>query len=263
VTTALGADQPTLQERLARVRDLSNEGKQLAMVDVTDATFATDVVERSQTVPVVVDLWAPWCGPCRQLGPLLEQTIGATNGRVELAKVNVDENPQIAQMFKVQGIPAVFAIKDGRVVDSFVGAQGNEVVAAFVERLLPTEAEDHLAALVDAGDEASLRAALEIDPGHAGAIVALAEILVGDGRGEEALTLLARIPETDETRRVAAIARTGSPETTEITTKLDELLTKVKFDDEARQEYVDLLEILGAAHPQTADYRRRLSSALY
>jgi putative thioredoxin len=233
------------------------------MVDVTDATFATAVVERSATVPVVVDLWAPWCGPCRQLGPLLEQTIGATGGRVELAKVNVDENPQIAQMFRVQGIPAVFAIKDGRVVDSFVGAQGHEVVAAFVNRLLPSATDDQLAALLAAGDEVSLRAALEIDPGHEGAIVALAELLVGDGRSDEALTLLTRIPETDETRRVAAIARTGGPATAEITGKLDALLARVRGDDDARQEYVDLLELLGAAHPQTAEYRRRLSSALY
>lgn len=233
------------------------------MLDVTDATFATAVVERSKTVPVVVDLWAPWCGPCRQLGPLLEQTIAATHGRVELAKVNVDENPQISQMFKVQGIPAVFAISEGRVVDSFVGAQGNDVVAAFVERLLPSAADEELAALVAAGDEASLRQVLEIDPGHEVAIVALAELLVGEARNEEALALLARIPETDETRRVAAIARTGGPETAEITVKLDELLARVKGDDDARQEFVDLLEVLGNGHPQTADYRRRLASALY
>ena len=92
------------------------------MKDVTDATFAVDVIERSATVPVVVDLWAEWCGPCKTLGPIIEKVIQETNGAVELAKVDVDANPQVAQAFKVQSIPAVFAIHEGKIVDSFVGA---------------------------------------------------------------------------------------------------------------------------------------------
>ena len=87
------------------------------MADVTDATFQTAVIERSMTVPVVVDLWAEWCGPCKQLGPIIEKVIAATDGQVELAKVDVDANPNIAQAFRVQSIPAVFAIRDGRPVE--------------------------------------------------------------------------------------------------------------------------------------------------
>ena len=85
-------------------------------LDVTDATFQTEVLDRSQTTPVVVDLWAPWCGPCRQLGPIIEKVVDETEGKVVLAKVNVDENPQISQAFRVQGIPAVYALSGGTVV---------------------------------------------------------------------------------------------------------------------------------------------------
>ena len=105
--------------------------------DVTDATFALDVIERSATVPVVVDLWAEWCGPCKTLGPILERVIAETNGAVELAKVDVDANPRVAQAFAVQSIPAVFALRDGQVVDHFVGAVPEGVVREFVERLAP------------------------------------------------------------------------------------------------------------------------------
>ena len=91
------------------------------MADVTDETFGTDVLERSKTVPVIIDLWAPWCGPCTSLTPILEKVVGESQGLVELAKVNVDENPQISQAFQVQSIPAVYAMKDGQVVDGFMG----------------------------------------------------------------------------------------------------------------------------------------------
>src|SRR5580693_3491026 len=100
-------------------------------MDVTDATFQDDVVTRSAAVPVVVDLWAPWCGPCTTLGPLLEKAVAATGGAVELAKVNIDENPRVGQAFQVQSIPAVFAIHDGQVVDHFIGALPEAQVQAF------------------------------------------------------------------------------------------------------------------------------------
>ena len=108
------------------------------MADVTDATFNTDVVERSRTVPVVVDLWAEWCGPCRTLGPILEKVVADTGGQVELAKVDIDANPSVASMFQVQSIPAVYAMKDGKVVDGFLGAQPEWQVAEFVQRLYPS-----------------------------------------------------------------------------------------------------------------------------
>jgi putative thioredoxin len=236
-------------------------------IDVTDATFATEVVERSKQVPVVVDLWADWCGPCKQLTPILEKVVDETGGKVVLAKVDVDANHQVAAAFQVQGIPAVFALRDGQVVDTFVGAQPEANVRAFVERLLPAEEEDAIGKLVAAGDEASLRAALDLDPGHEGAVVGLAELLVrraGEEDVSEALALLERIPESAETRRVAALARVGADASaTDVTAELDALLDRVKDDDEARQRYIDLLEVLGADDPRTAGYRKQLTSRLF
>lgn len=234
------------------------------MADVTDATFAAAVVERSQAVAVVVDLWAPWCGPCKTLGPILERAVAATDGEVELAKVNVDENPQTAQAFQVQGIPAVYALRDGKVVDGFVGAQGEAAVVEFVQRLLPTDLESEVEELVAAGDEASLRRALELDADHEGAVVGLADLLVAQDQGEEALELLERIPENAEVRRVAALARTGGGDDGgDVETRLEALLGQVKADPAARQEFVDLLEIMGSDDPRTASYRRRLTAQIY
>lgn len=234
------------------------------VIDVTDATFETEVIERSATTPVVVDLWAPWCGPCRTLGPIIEKAVDATEGKVVLAKVNVDENPQISTAFRVQSIPAVYAMKDRNIVDGFVGAQGEAAVSQFVARLLPTEEETEIDRLLAAGDEASLRAALDLDPGHEAAVVALAELLVGDERSDEALELLERIPDTPEVRRVAALARTGGPPAgDDVDARLTALLDRVKEDDDARQEFVDILEVLGPDDPRTSDYRRQLAARLY
>ncbi len=236
-------------------------------IDVTDATFQTEVVERSMQVPVVIDLWAEWCGPCRTLGPILESVVAETQGKVVLAKVDVDANPRIAQAFQAQSIPAVHAMRDARIVSSFLGAQPESVVRQFVEGLLPTEEESEVARLVAAGDEASLRQALELEPGHEGAVVALAELLVARGdpaATEEALALLERIPESPETRRVAAAARVGATGGDgEVTAELERLLDRVKEDDEARQRFVDLLEVLGPEDPRTAQYRKRLTSRLF
>ena len=172
------------------------------MIDVTDATFEAAVLERSKEVPVVVDLWAPWCGPCRTLGPILEKVIESTGGAVELVKVNVDENPQVAASFQVQSIPAVYALRDTKVVDGFIGALPEAQVAEFVARLVPAPSEADL--LVAKGDEASLRQALELEPDHHGAVVALATLLLERGDSEGALAILARVPETAETRILAA-----------------------------------------------------------
>ncbi len=236
------------------------------MTDVTDATFERDVLDRSVHVPVVVDLWASWCGPCRTLGPILERVVGATGGRVELAKVDVDANPRISATFQVQSIPAVYALKDRRIVDSFVGALPEAAVSEFVGRLAPAESQADR--LVARGDEESLRQALELEPGHPAAVVALAELLVERGEGEEALALLDRIPETAEVRRVAALARVGlapaaSNGQEDVEARLRGLLERVKHDEEARREFVDLLEVLGPDDPRTPAYRRALASRLY
>jgi putative thioredoxin len=237
-------------------------------VDVTDQTFQEEVLTRSMTVPVVVDLWAPWCGPCKTLGPILEKVVAGTEGRVALAKVNVDENPRIAQTFGVQSIPAVFAIAGGQVVDQFIGAQPEAQVAAFVQRLAPPPSEADT--LVAQGDEASLRKALELSPGHVGATEALARILIDKGDGADALAVLQRIPETDAARALAAEARlllagvdVSDTSTDGIEAKLDALLDRVRDDDAARQEFVDLLETMGAGHPRTNEYRRALAARLF
>ena len=235
-------------------------------IDVTDATFPTEVVERSHQVPVVVDLWAEWCGPCKTLGPILERVIDETAGQVVLVKVDVDTNRQTAEAFQVQGIPAVYALKDGKVVDGFVGAQGEQAVRDFVSGLLPTEEEATVASLLAAGDETSLRQVLEAEPGHSQAIVALAELLVSGGEETakaEALALLGRIPETPETRRVAALARIGTDTKDQVTDELDGLLARVKDDDDARQRFIDLLEVMGPDDPRTAGYRKQLTARLF
>lgn len=233
------------------------------MADVTDATFTTDVVERSRTVPVVVDLWAEWCGPCRTLGPILEKVVADTGGQVELAKVDIDANPSVASMFQVQSIPAVYAMKDGKVVDGFLGAQPEWQVAEFVQRLYPSVEDREVDRLVAAGDEASLRAALELEPSEEKVIVALAELLVSDGRAEEGLALLERIPESAATRRVAALARTGGlADAGDLDARLDSLLSQVKDDDDARQQFVDLLELIDDPDAAGA-WRRKLAARLF
>jgi putative thioredoxin len=232
-------------------------------IDVTDATFERDVIERSLTTPVIVDLWAPWCGPCRTLGPILEKVTDATDGQVVMVKVNVDENPAISQAFRVQSIPAVYAVAGGQVVDGFVGAQPEHLVEQFVASLLQSPDDDEFTQLLEAGDEASLRQALEMQPDSEDVIVALGELLVADGRNDEALALLARIPETDRTRHLAALARVNLPPDDDHDATLTALLDRVRGDDEARQQFVDILELMGPNDPRTAQYRRQLASRLY
>jgi len=237
------------------------------MTDVTDATFERDVLDRSVDVPVVVDLWAEWCGPCRTLGPIIERVVAATNGRVELVKVAVDTNPRVSATFNVQSIPAVFALKDRRIVDSFIGALPEAQVQAFVDKLAPAMSEVDI--LVTKGDEASLRQALELEHDHPGAVVALADLLIDGGGVEEALELLKRLPETAEVRRVAARARLSGGAAAEadgevgLEERFESLLGRVKDDEGARQEYLDMLELLGADDPRRAQYRRALASRLY
>ena len=231
------------------------------MTDVTDATFQRDVLDRSAEVPVVVDLWAEWCGPCRTLGPIIERVVAETGGAVALAKIDIDHNPQAAAAFQVQSIPAVFAISQGKVVDSFIGALPEPSVREFVAKLAPAESDADL--LAARGDEASLRAALDLEHDHPVAVVALAELLAERGEEEEALALLTRVPESAETRRVAALARVGDAAGDDVGQRLEGLLDRVKEDEDARREFVDLLEMLGSDDPRTPQYRRALASRLF
>jgi putative thioredoxin len=232
-------------------------------IDVTDATFQTEVIDRSASAVVVVDLWAPWCGPCQTLGPIVEKVVAETQGKAVLVKVDIDQNPGIAQAFRVQSIPMVVGFVDGQPVDAFMGAQGEHEVRQFVEGLLPTPEDNLLHSLVAAGDEASLMQALEMDPGNEDAIVALAELLIARGDNAEALALLSRIPEDDRTRHLAALARVGEVPDDDHDATLTKLLEQVKDDDDARQQYIDILELMGPHDPRTAQYRKLLTARLF
>lgn len=233
------------------------------MVDVTDATFQTAVIERSKTVPVVVDLWAEWCGPCRTLGPILEKVVAATNGQVELAKVNVDSNPRISEAFRVQSIPAVYAIVDGRPVDQFLGALPEDQVTRFVNGLIKDRPPSEVEVLLAAGDEASLRRALELEPENVDVKLSLAELLIGEERSEEALALLANLPESSDTKRLVALAKLGPMSEADLELHLMGLLDRVKGDDDARLEFIQHLDLLDDDNPAKAHWRRQLTARLF
>jgi putative thioredoxin len=198
---------------------------------------------------------------------IVDEAAGAgPEPKVILAKINVDENPGASRAFQVQSIPAVYVIKDGQIVDNFMGAQPEETIRAFVAKQLPTDQDTIITTLLAQGDEASLGEILMAVPDHPEAIPALAAIYVETDRNDEALALLAKIPETEETRRIAALARTdiaGAEGNQEIEVRLESLLPNVKVDDDARQEFVDLLAVLGPEHPNTADWRKRLTTQLF
>lgn len=236
------------------------------MTDVTDATFEKEVLDLSEQVPVVVDLWAPWCGPCKTLGPIIEKVVAETEGRVALVKVNVDENPGVSQAFQVQSIPAVFAIKDRKVFDSFVGALPEQSVRKWVDNLAPSSTPADV--LAESDDEASLLDALELDPGHTTAISKLARINIDRGDFSAALELIARVPENEELHQLAAKARLLAKNVdlasdSELETRLQQLLGSVRDDEDARKEYLDLLATLEPDDPRVIQYRKALTSRLF
>ena len=231
--------------------------------DVTDATFQAEVVELSHTVPVIVDFWAPWCGPCKSLTPILERATAATDGQVVLAKLNIDENPGVTQAFHVQSIPAVFVIKDGKVIHNFTGGQSDQYVQQLVQALLPDPTQTRVIELLAQGTEEALRDAVALAPGNEDAICTLADVLIRTGKAEEALTFLVRLPETDRVRKLGATARLAMNPVDNLDAELDALLLRVKDDEVARREYLDILETMGPSDPRTAKYRKLLTQKLF
>jgi putative thioredoxin len=244
-------------------------------MDVTESNFQTEVIDRSHAVPVVVDFWAEWCGPCRQLGPVIERAVAARAGEVELAKVDVDSNQNLARRYGIQGIPAVKAFRNGEVAAEFLGAQPPPAVERFLDALLPSEADT----LVAAGDEESLRQAVQLEPTRADAVVPLARILHGRGESEEAQELLARVPGSfaaDGLRARIELEQRPAPDLGDAFTALDGgdrqraldlLLAALPSADGARDDLrrviVGVLDELGVDDPLARESRRRLASALY
>jgi putative thioredoxin len=243
-------------------------------VDVTEATFEADVIERSRALPVVVDFWAEWCGPCRTLTPALEAAEASRAGRVVLAKVDVDSNQAISARYGVQGIPAVKAFRDGEVASEFVGAVPRAKVEEFFDSLLPSRADELLAA----GDELSLREASELEPRRADIAVALARARLERGADEEALEAVEPHGGDFAADGIASLIRLKRSEIAPAAfdalergdreAALDGLLEAIADADEQTREdlrraVIGILSEGDQADPAAREYRRRLATALY
>jgi putative thioredoxin len=234
--------------------------------DGTDATFMADVIEASKTQPVIVDFWATWCGPCKQLGPALEKAVEAAKGAVKLVKIDVDKNPAVAGQLRVQSIPTVYAFVNGQPVDGFQGALPDSQIKAFIDRLTgppaPTEVDEVLGMaaesmkLGDLGGAAQAYAeVLQIDPANIKAIAGLARCYLTGGDTERAAELVAMAPaeakdaDLDSLRAALKLAEEAPSETA----ALDRRLAADPDDHEARLELAKALAARGA-FDQAADH---------
>jgi putative thioredoxin len=245
--------------------------------DVSTKTFETEVLDASKTVPVIVDFWAPWCGPCRSLTPIIEKVVGEFKGRVKLVKVNSDDNPELSQAFRVQSIPIVIAFKDGRAVSQFVGAQPESQIRSFIEKLLPSQMEEALKnaeALLAAGnlDDAERQlAVIKSDPSIAARIEAvrqgIAYARAGD-QGPAEVELRAKLdanPADHESRLALAGVYAGQRRYQEAMDELLEILRRAKTwrEGEARKQLISLLTLASSQPALVAEYRRKLTSAMF
>jgi putative thioredoxin len=271
------------------------------ILDVSEATFEFEVVNHSMEATVVVDFWAPWCGPCGVLGPTLERLAREANGAFRLAKVNVDENSALAARYGIQGIPAVKAFKGGRVVAQFVGAQPEAMVRRFVRELAPREADRALSEATSllvvrhwAEAEQAARRALADDPESSAAALALVKALIAQGKGSQAVDLLDRFPAGNEIvmaerlRPLAALLKVveeeGGKSENELGAEylqagrliargnlaaaLDGLLDILRRDkhyraEEAKKVFLAVLDLMGDEDPVTREYRDELASVLF
>ena len=267
------------------------------MRDITQAEFETEVIQASHDRGVVVDFWAPWCGPCHQLSPLLERVAQRHAAEVDVVKLNVDEAPEVARRFQVQGIPAVKAFKGGKVAAEFVGVQPETVIQKLFDAVAPSPADRLVEQAADAPDDQAeplLRQALELERDHAAAIVFLARILLAREDREEAQKLLARIPADDSAKRLLAQLRLGSTaqddldvlgdaaaaggvqsslrlgqalaRTGDYSGALPHLLTAVREPAtrvDARDAVLAVFEVLGAEDELVRTWRPKLAAALF
>jgi len=253
---------------------VSADAQNGAVFDVDEHEFEQRVLERSKEVPVVVDFWADWCGPCKQLTPVLERAAEARAGRVELAKVDVEKNPQLQAAFRIQGIPAVKAFKDGRVAAEFTGALPPAEVERFFDGLVPSEADE----LARSGDEQDLRRALELDASHPTARRELAKLLLQRGETDEATELLevtqgdfvadgllARTALAGDDQLAAAFEAWDGGDRAGALERLQEALAEERDSerrDLIRRVMVALFTELGPDDPLARQHRRRLAAAL-